>query len=94
MVATLGLLHLKEGDYNAARRLYKRAENMAVKSARKELARSVRQKMHLELARYHVGCGEYNSALREISAGLKEKRGRHSFIKELKDLEQSLKSGV
>jgi tetratricopeptide (TPR) repeat protein len=92
MVATLGLLHLKEGDYDAARRLYKRAENLAARSSRKPLAKAVRQKMHLELARYHAARAEYSSALREIIAGLKEKYGRGSFVKQLKELEQSLQS--
>ena len=92
LVATIGLLHLKEGDYDSARRFYKHAESMASKSSRKELARSVRQKMHLELARYHASREEFDSAKREITAGLIEKHGRHSYELELKDLEQSLQA--
>jgi tetratricopeptide (TPR) repeat protein len=86
LTATLGLLHLREGDYEGARRLYKRAGDMAAKSSRKELARRVRQKMHLELARYHVERGEYDTGLREIRAGLQEKLERRSFVKELEAL--------
>jgi tetratricopeptide (TPR) repeat protein len=91
MTATSGLMHLKEGEYEAARRLYKRAENMATKSSRKELARRVRQKMHLELAKYHASRGEYDAALREIRAGLQEKVERRSFVKQLEVLEDSIK---
>lgn len=91
MTATLGLLHLKEGDYEAARRLYKRAESMATKSSRKELARRIRQKMHLELARYHVERGEYDLALREIRVGLQEKVEHRSFAKQLETLAKSIK---
>jgi tetratricopeptide (TPR) repeat protein len=90
LVATLGLLHLKEGEYEAARRLYKRAESMAVKSSRKELARQVRQKMHLELARYYLDHGDHAIAQREIYAGLQEKRGRQAFMRQLEILAQSL----
>ena len=92
LVATIGLLHLKQGDYDSARRLYKHAEGMASKTSRKELARQVRQKMHLELARYHIARGEYDLAKREISAGLNEKHSRQSFVDELIDLEQLLQA--
>jgi tetratricopeptide (TPR) repeat protein len=92
MTATLGLLHLREGDYEGARRLYKRAENMATKSSRKELARRVRQKMHLELARYHVERGEYEAGMREIRVGLQEKVERRSFVKGLEALAASIKA--
>jgi tetratricopeptide (TPR) repeat protein len=92
MTATLGLLHLSEGDYDGARRLYKQAENMAKKSSRKELARRARQKMHLELARYHVERGEYDMGLREIRAGLQEKLERRSFVKGLEALAASIKA--
>lgn len=90
MTATFGLLHLREGDYDGARRLYKRAENLATKSTRKELARRVRQKMHLELARYHAERGEHDLALREIRAGLQEKIERRSFVKGLEALAASI----
>jgi tetratricopeptide (TPR) repeat protein len=92
MTATLGLLHLREGDYEGARRLYKRAGDMATKSSRKELARRVRQKMHLELARYHVERGEYEAGQREIRAGLQEKLERRSFVKPLEALAASIKA--
>jgi tetratricopeptide (TPR) repeat protein len=91
MTATLGLLHLKEGNYEAARRLYKRAENMATKSSRKELARRARQKMHLELARYHAERGEYDSANREIRAGLLEKVEKRTFARHLEQLAESMR---
>lgn len=91
LVATIGLLHLKEGDYESARRLYKRAESMAAKSSRRDLARRVRQKMHLELARFHARRGEYSQAKREIDAGLKEKKGRMTQVHELEMLGQSIR---
>jgi tetratricopeptide (TPR) repeat protein len=92
MTATLGLLHLREGDYEGARRLYKRAENMATKSSRRELARRARQKMHLELARYHAERGEYGAGMREIRAGLQEKIERRSFVRNLEALAASIQA--
>jgi tetratricopeptide (TPR) repeat protein len=92
LIATIGLLHLREGDYEAGRRLYKRAENMAAKTSRRDLARQVRQKMHLELARYHFEQGDYAATQREIRAGLQEKKGRRVFIRQLEILAKSLEA--
>src|SRR5208283_3526935 len=70
MIATHGLLRLWEGDFNGARELYKRAAQKASESGNKELARKVRQKLHLELAKAFVRRGDFRSAKEEIQRGL------------------------
>ena len=91
LVATVGLLHLHEGNYEAGKAMYKRAEGLAIKSSRKLFARRVRQKMHLELARYYKSKGQFDLARREIAAGMREKVEKLSYKKELEHLEKNLR---
>jgi tetratricopeptide (TPR) repeat protein len=90
LVATFGLLYLHEGNYDLGKSMYKRADSLAIKSSQKHLARRVRQKMHLELARFHKTRGENDLARREIAAGLREKVEKLSYKKQLESLEETL----
>ena len=53
LIATWGLLFLFEGDLQAAQRHYDRAAVVAKQKGLNSLAQTVRQKMHLELARHY-----------------------------------------
>ena len=90
LIATLGLFNLYKGDYETARRLYKKAHSLATKTGQKELARRVRQKMHLELAQFHLNAGDFASAVREVRAGLNLTITKRSFKRELNRLAASL----
>ena len=90
LTATLGLLRLCQGDYDAARRLYKQAESLATRTSQKDLARRVRQKMHLELARFHIKNRDFSLASREIRSGLLLNISKRSFKTDLAQLAASL----
>ena len=90
MIATHGLLRLWEGDFNGARELYKRAAQKASESGNKELARKVRQKLHLELAKAFVRRGDFRSAKEEIQRGLAVRVAVLSYDDHLKQLARSL----
>ncbi len=70
LVATQGLLRLWEGDVEAARRLYATAATKAGQEGNRDLSRKVRQKMHLELAKYFCRLRDFNSAKAEVRRGL------------------------
>jgi tetratricopeptide (TPR) repeat protein len=70
LIATHGLLRLWEGDLDGARALYERAAKKASESGDKELARKVRQKLHLELAKAFVRQADFDAAQQEIRRGL------------------------
>lgn len=88
-VATRGLLRLWDGDVAAARRFYRRAAGMAAGMGNKYLSRSVKQKLHLELARHFLRVGKGSQANREIEDGLSIE-GRLSFMRELNKLKEAL----
>ena len=70
LTATWGLLLLWEGDRSGAVEFYQSAANLASSLGRAKLARTVRQKMHLELARYLLRNGNRHQARREARMGL------------------------
>ena len=69
-IATQGLLKLHEGDIPAAKRLYTEAARKASESGKGDLAKKVRQKLHLELARFFARKGDVEDAKAEIRRGL------------------------
>ena len=85
LTATRGLLHLWEGDFNGAERLYRAAESLARQQGSSGLAKSVRQKMHLEFARAFLRIGDTRSAHEHVKDGLLIK-GRRSYVADLKGL--------
>lgn len=86
LTATIGLLRLWEGHEKLGRELYERAEHLAMVNGNRALARQLRQKMHLELARFYVRMGNHESARIEIDRGLAEGAFPLSFMKELQEL--------
>ena len=70
MVATRGLLHLASGDEAGGLRLYEKAEKTARESGNSDLAKRVRQKLHLELARLAIRQSDLSKAQSEIRKGM------------------------
>jgi tetratricopeptide (TPR) repeat protein len=70
LTATRGLLRLREGDEKQGIQLYESAETLARETGNKELVRRVRQKKHLEVARFAIGKGDLARAGVEIKKGL------------------------
>jgi len=89
LTATWGLLRLWEGDLEEGKERYKRAESLARMKQQGRLAEQVRQKMHLELARYHLRSGEFSQVLPEIRRGL-NLNGRKAFRLDLETLQSEL----
>jgi tetratricopeptide (TPR) repeat protein len=85
LTATWGLLRLWEGERGEGEDRYKQAEMLARRKQHGQLADQVRQKMHLELARYYLRTGEFDKVLPEVRRGLSLK-GRKSFILDLESL--------
>jgi len=88
--ATKGLLQLYEGNIDAARWLYKRAESLAKKTTNKDMVRRVRQKMHLEFAKYFLRTGDIEQAKKEIISSRGEKVKFFSYASEISQVERLL----
>lgn len=89
LTATWGLLQLWEGNTPAAIQQYRMAEEMAKRNGRPRLARRVRQKMHLELARHYLRLGEPQRAAVEIKQGLAN-GGDREYRDDLRKLRERL----
>jgi tetratricopeptide (TPR) repeat protein len=89
LTATWGLLKLWERNFKEGEESYKRAETMARQRQQGRLAEQVRQKMHLELARYHLRERQFGKILPEVRKGLGLK-GRKSFRLDLERLQAEL----
>jgi Flp pilus assembly protein TadD len=85
LTATFGLLRLWEGDLTEGKLKYQLAENLAARSGSAALARTVRQKMHLELAKAFVRLGDTKAAAVEVHKGLMVKGSQIPLYRE--DLE-------
>jgi tetratricopeptide (TPR) repeat protein len=83
LMATRGLLYLREGDLVKARELYKAAANLASQLGNKKLALLVRQKMHLEFAGDALRKGDTTTALREVDLGLGAGEGNSYYRNDL-----------
>ena len=70
LTATKGLLHLREGDFYRGEEGYRHAEQLALQQGKNQLARVVRQKMCLELARAYRRVGDIGKAKAEVRKGL------------------------
>jgi Flp pilus assembly protein TadD len=86
LTATWGLLKLWEGDVDGAIEQYSSAAAAATKRGRSRIAQRVRQKMHLELARYYLRLGLRDRATGEIVRGLAI-RGDREYQDDLKGLQ-------
>jgi tetratricopeptide (TPR) repeat protein len=93
LMATRGLLYLREGDNAKARDLYKSAATLASQFGNKELAGIVRQKMHLEFANAALSKGDTITALLEINQGL-EGKGRFDYHDDLVLLKHKLTGSI
>jgi tetratricopeptide (TPR) repeat protein len=92
LTATWGLLYLWEDDLAAGRQYYERAEEMARGSRRKDLAATVRQKMHLEVAKALLRWHDVMTARKEIENGLSIKSGRVVYQQDLVSLNEQTES--
>lgn len=90
LTATRGLLLLKEGNIEGARRLYSTATTLALQKGNRDLAETARQKMHLEFARYFLSRGNNAAASLEIEKGLKVRKGRRAYRADLERVKESL----
>jgi len=90
VTATMGLLELKRGSLQKAKALYERSVELA--NARRDNlnAQAVRQKMHLEFAKYFFTKSDLDAALAEARAGMAVKNGRRSYERDLRRLEEAL----
>jgi tetratricopeptide (TPR) repeat protein len=70
LMATFGLLRLWQGDERAGREFYDRAAVIADGDSAKNRVRRVRQKEHLELARFFVRRQDFRKAETEVRQGL------------------------
>jgi len=89
-IATKGLLRLREGDERAGVALYEEAESVASEMGNKDLARRVRQKKHLELARFWLKKKDIQRGRIEIKRGLDIKVKFFSYEWDLKRLDADL----
>jgi tetratricopeptide (TPR) repeat protein len=92
LTATWGLLYLWEDDIAMGERYYKHAEEIARELRRNDLVATVRQKMHLELAKAFLRQDALVEAKEEIARGLSVEGGRIAFEKELQSLDEQLES--
>lgn len=92
LVATYGLLRLWQGDRRGAVELYEQAEKMAQEQGSSELGRGVRQKLHLELARYWIRKGDLSQAAEEIKRGLAVRAKLYGYAKDLQELAKATRS--
>lgn len=83
LTATWGLLYLKEGDRQRARTLYIEAAKLASLQGNRNLAETVKQKMHLEFATDLLRRGDMAGALNEAILGLKVGKGRLAYANDL-----------
>jgi len=83
LTATWGLLYLCEGNLDQGKFNYQLAQQMASHEGKTDLARTVRQKMHLELARAYIRQGERKLALDEIEKGLQNRGGTPQYREDL-----------
>jgi Flp pilus assembly protein TadD len=90
LIATQGLLRIWEGDRTQGRLLYERAEQMASSSGNRDLARRVRQKKYLELAKDSVRRGDLVGGRLEIERGLSIRVEASSFKAKLEELLRKL----
>jgi hypothetical protein len=90
LTATWGLLHFWENDFKAGIECYQRAETIASESSQKNLPATVRQKMHLELARAFLRLKDLERAKSEIQRGLTIKDGRSFYERDLAVLNEGL----
>lgn len=89
LTATWGLVYFLEGKVEVGIQVYKQASKAAFRVGNRELAASILQKMHIEVAKLLLGKKDYVSAKREIAAGLSIKRGREPYRRALKLLKAS-----
>jgi Flp pilus assembly protein TadD len=83
LTATWGLLYLKEGHKQEARTLYTEAAKLASLEGHRNLAETVKQKMHLEFATDFLKRGDRAGALNEVNLGLKAGKGRLAYGNDL-----------
>jgi Flp pilus assembly protein TadD len=83
LTATWGLLRLKEGRKEEARRLYVEAVRLASLEGSRTLVETVKQKMHLEFAVDLIKQGDIVAGLKEVNLGLKAGNGRRAYTNDL-----------
>lgn len=90
LTATWGLLRLWEGDLEEGEAFYREADKIASMSGDPLLARTVKQKMRLELARAYIRLGNLESALHQVRLGLSVKDASKAYRRDLGSLDAKL----
>jgi Flp pilus assembly protein TadD len=88
---TNGLLLLWEGNILGGQARYLEAERMARQDDKWDLARTVSQKMHLEVARAYARGEDLETALNEVERGLKVRGGKDYYREDLLSLSMELR---
>jgi hypothetical protein len=79
------------GDLDEGIAGYEDAERLAARTGQAALMPAIRQKRHLEVARYFHRTGQTEAAHREVLLGLRVRNaGRRDFRRELEALEAAL----
>ena len=91
LTATWGLLLLWEGDLAGAVEFYESAARLASSLGKRNLSRTARQKMHLELARHFLREGDRQEAGKEVERGLLI-HFSSKYEKQLRDMQENLRS--
>jgi tetratricopeptide (TPR) repeat protein len=92
LTATWGLLHIVEGDLELGQQFYKEAQKLASTAGNKELARTVAQKMHLELARAFYRAGNSAATRKHVQQGLAISDGSDFYNRDLQVLDRKCRS--
>ncbi len=92
LTATWGLLHIVEGEMELGQQFYREAQKLASNEGKKELARTVAQKMHLELARAFYRAADKTAARRHVQQGLTIRDASDFYNRDLQDLDRRLRS--
>ena len=93
LTATWGLVYITEGDLETGYRFYSKAERLALDLKNGELARTVNQKMHLELARAYFRQGDYQNARKQVRQGLAVHDAIDDYERDLHALDKRLDLG-
>jgi tetratricopeptide (TPR) repeat protein len=86
--ATLGLIHVRKGDFDRGKKLYEEAVRLALHQDDKV---RIRQKYLLELAKNDINKGDYRRALKNLARVAFTKNGENGLVRSSQRLMLSLR---
>ena len=86
IIATRGLLLIKEGDVQEGLHLYNSARSIALENGDEKTATLIEQKKYLELGKYHLKTGNVKEAARLLKKTLAIKAKYEYFVKEAEEI--------